>query len=175
MPIPKPQASSFVPPGPGAWELESTHMTRPLSVLMASVFPQNMMRGFADGTRSYGVLLDHFEVAIINRFFYMCPRPAGAPKSAKGPPPKLMFKLLTKLHPELRSRIKRAAEIFPERAWRKELDWWDREVKPGIAAEAKALLAEDVASLPTPQFVTHLRKAIEFTGKTIYWHHRFNI
>lgn len=150
-------------------------MTRPLSVLMAGVFPANMMRGFADGTRSYGVLLDHLEVAIINRFTYMCPRPVGAPKGAKGPPPKPIFKLLLKLHPELRRRVKRAGEIFSERAWRKDLAWWDDEVKPGIAAEARAMLAEDIAALPTPQCVAHLRRAVEFMGKTVYWHHRFNM
>jgi rifampicin phosphotransferase len=174
MPTSVPPASAFVPPAPGAWELERTHMTRPLSVLMAGVFPQNMMRGFADGTRAYGVLLDHLEVAVINRFTYMAPRPVGAPKGAKGPPPRPIFALLTRLHPELRRRIKRAAEVFPQRAWRKELDWWDREIKPGIAAEARDLLADDVAALPTPQFVAHLRRAVDFMGRTIYWHHRFN-
>jgi phosphohistidine swiveling domain-containing protein len=170
-----PPASSFVPPSPGAWELERTHTTRPISVLMADVFPQNMMRGFGDGTRAYGVLLDHLEIAIIHRFFYMCPRPVGAPKDAKGTPPKLLFKLLTKLHPELRRRIKRASEVFVERTWRKELDWWDTEVKPGIAAEARDLLSDDLPTLPTTQFVAHLRRAIEFLGRTVYWHHRFNI
>jgi hypothetical protein len=109
---------------------------------MADLFPAAMMRGFAEGTRYYGILLDHLEVAIINRFCYMAPRPAGAPKSAKGPPPKLLFKLLQHVNPELRRRIKRAEEIFPERAWRKELKWWHDEVKPAIGAEARALLAD---------------------------------
>ena len=165
---------NFVPPSPGAWELERTHVTRPVSVLMAEVFPASMMRGFSEGTRHYGVLLDHLDVAIINRFCYMAPRPAGAPKSAKGPPPKFVFKLLQHVQPELKRRIKRAAEIFPERSWRKELAWWHNEVKPRIVAESKALLAEDLATLPTPQFIDHLRRAVDFFGRTIYWHHRFN-
>ena len=95
-------ATSFVPPSPGSWELEQTHMTRPLSVVMHGVFPENMMRGFADGTRAYGILLDHMEVAIINGFTYTAPRPVGAPKGAKGPPPRLMFEVLRRLHPEIR-------------------------------------------------------------------------
>ena len=167
--------TTFVPPGSGAWELERTHNSRPMSVLMAELFPAAMMRGFSEGTRYYGVLLDHLEVAIINRFCYVAPRAAGAPKSAKGPPPKLLFKLLQHVNPELKRRIKRAEAVFPERAWRKELTRWHDEVKPAIAAEAKTLMAENIAALPTPEFVLHLRQAIDFCGRTIYWHHRFNM
>ena len=60
--------TSFVPPSPGSWELEQTHLTRPISYFMAEVFPGEMMRGFKDASRAYGVLLDHLEVAIINGF-----------------------------------------------------------------------------------------------------------
>ena len=35
---------------------------------MASVIPPSMMAGFKEGTRTYGLLLDYLEVAIINRF-----------------------------------------------------------------------------------------------------------
>lgn len=165
---------SFDAPVPGAWELERTHLTRPVSVLMAELFPANMMRGFSEGTRFYGVLLDHLEVAVINRFVYMCPRPAGAPKTARGTPPKLLFKLLQHANPELRARIRRAEVTFRERLWRQELAWWHSEVKPAIVAEAHALLAEEVTSLPAPELASHVRRAIDFFGRTIYWHHRFN-
>lgn len=165
---------TFAPPAPGAWELERTHLTRPVSVLMGDVFPANMMRGFAEGTRFYGVLLDHLDVAVINRFMYMCPRPAGAPKTAKGPPPKLVFKLLQHVNPELRTRIRRAEATFRDRLWRQEVTRWHEEVKPAIASEARQLHSEDVASLPMPALVAHVRRAVDFLGRTIYWHHRFN-
>lgn len=125
-------APEFSPPSPGAWELEQTHITRPASVFMADIFPAEMMRGFSDGTRSFGVLLDHLDVAVINRFVYMCPRPVGAPKGAKGPPPRLVFAILRRLHPEIRRRVKRAEEVFRDRHWRHETEWWHNEVKPGI-------------------------------------------
>jgi pyruvate,water dikinase len=165
---------AFVPPAPGAWELERTHVTRPCSILMEQVFPPNMMKGFSEGTRYYGVLLDYLDVAIINRFVYMAPRPAGAPKTAKGTPPKFVFKLLQTLNPELRRRIKRSSEIWQQRAWRNDLKWWHEEVKPAVQAEAQALLAEDIASIPDAQLVDHVRRAVDFFGRTTYWHHRFN-
>ena len=77
-------AARFVPPSPGAWELEQTHLTKPPSIYFASVFPGAMMRGFKAGTLHYGLLLDHLEVSVINRFVYYAPRPVGAPKTVRG-------------------------------------------------------------------------------------------
>ncbi len=164
----------FTPPSPGAWELEQTHLSRPISVFMAEIFPPNMMRGFRDGSRAYGILLDYLDVAVINRFVYMAPRPVGAPKGAKGPPPRPVFWLLQRVHPELRRRIARASEVLRDRHWRKEFAWWNSDVKPGIAAEAQALLAEDVATMSDGALADHVRRAADFGGRTIYWHHRFN-
>lgn len=133
-----------------------------------------MMKGFAEATKTYGVLLDHIELAIIDGFLYSAPRPVGAPKDAKGPPPKPVFKLLTWFHPEIRRRIRRADEIFRDKYWRQELAWWDSEVKPSIEREAKALLAEDPATLPLPALAAHVRKAAEFARRGVYFHHRLN-
>src|SRR4051812_20129578 len=98
-------ATEFVPPSPGAWELEQTHLTRPVSGYMEALFPPAIMRGFADGTRTYGVMLDPPEIAVIKGFGYAAPRPVGAPKGAKGTPPPLLFPILCRVHPEIRRRI----------------------------------------------------------------------
>ena len=91
-----------------------------------------MMDGFKEGTRLYGVLLDHLEVAVINRFIYMAPRPVGAPKGAKGTPPRLVFEVLRRVHPEIRRRVARATDVFRDRYWREDVICWDREVKPAM-------------------------------------------
>ena len=164
----------FVPPSPGSWELEQTHMTRPISVFMADIFPQPMMRGFRESMQAYGALLDYLDIAIINRFIYIAPRPVGAPKDAKGTPPRALFWVLQRVHPELRRRIRRAEEGFRTRVWRQELRWWDTEVKPALAAEAAGLVKEDLCACSTPELAAHVRRAADFAGRTIYWHHRFN-
>src|SRR5688500_2034548 len=135
---------ALTPPSPGAWQLEQTHLTRPPSVFVTATMPSAMMAGFKAGTRAYGVLLDYLEVAVINRFLYMAPRAVGAPKGAKGPPPRLVFEILRRLHPEIRRRVARADIVFRERYWREDVIRWDREVKPAMLARARALLAEDV-------------------------------
>jgi len=167
-------STAFIPPSPGAWELEQTHFTKPPSVYFATVFGPAMMRGFKEGTRHYGLLLDHLEVAVINRFVYYAARPVGAPKGAKGPPPKPIFKLLTMLHPEIRYRIARSREAMEKKFWRDDVTRWDNEIKPMLAAEAKRLRGEDVASLSNQQLADHVRRATGFLDKAMFWHHRMN-
>ncbi|MEQ1759538.1 MAG: PEP-utilizing enzyme [Vicinamibacterales bacterium] len=164
----------FVPPSPGAWELERTHFTRPISRFATAVFPAAMKRGFGDATRAYGALLDYIELAVVNGVVYSAARPVGAPKGAKGHPPRPVFWLLQRLHPEIRRRIKRADEVFAQRFWREELRWWDSEVKPMLASEARALLAEDLLALSDHELSSHVQRAAEFAGKTIFYHHRLN-
>jgi pyruvate,water dikinase len=134
-----------------------------------------MMRGFKAGTSYYGALLDYLDVAVINRFIYMTPRPVGAPKGSKGPPPKAIFKLLTRLHPEIRRRVRRSGEVFQQKIWREDLRLWDNEVRPTLAAEAKALLADDLESATNAQLAAHVRRATAFLDSAVYFHHRFNV
>lgn len=169
-----PSTAVFTPPSPGAWELEQTHVTKAPSVYFTSVFPPAMMRGFKEGTRHYGLLLDHLEVAVINRFVYYAARPVGAPKGAKGPPPKPIFKLLTVLHPEIRRRIRRSREMLEGRIWRQDVARWDSEIRPALAAEAGRLLADDLAGATTTQLANHVRRATAFLDTAIFWHHRLN-
>ncbi len=165
---------TFTPPSPGSWELEQTHMTKPPSILTGDLMPAQMMRGFSQGSRHYGLLLDYLDVAIINRFLYMAPRPVGAPKSAKGTPPRLLFALMRRVHPAIRQRVNRATAVFRDRVWRADMEWWDTEVRPKLAAEARALLNDDLASLSDGQLVAHLQRAFEFVRTAVFYHHRFN-
>jgi rifampicin phosphotransferase len=167
-------ASSFKPPSPGAWELEQTHLSRPPSMFTAAVFPDAMMAGFKEGTRTYGLLLDYIEVAVINRFIYTAPRAVGAPKGSKGPPPRLVFEVLRRLHPEIRRRVRRAEEIFRGRLWREDVDRWDRELRPRLAAQGRALQADDLNSATDSQLAEHVRRATDLLREAVFTHHRLN-
>lgn len=167
-------ASAFKPPSPGAWELEQTHLSRPPSIFTAAVVPDAMMAGFKEGTRTYGILLDYLEVAVINRFVYMAPRPVGAPKSARGAPPRLVFELLRRVHPELRRRVRQAEATFRDRRWRRDVEWWDRELKPDLAAKARALKEEDLSAVSEAQLADHVRRATDLLREAVFTHHRLN-
>jgi phosphohistidine swiveling domain-containing protein len=165
----------FEPPSPGAWELESTHTQRPITHYLGAMFTEHMMRGFKFATANYGALLDHFEMALINQFVYMAPRAVGAPKSAKGPPPKLIFKLLTKLHPEIRKRLKRTREVFEGKLWREDVARWDAEIKPRIIKRNAELAAVEPTKLDTDALVQHLLDVEERVIDAIFHHHSYNL
>jgi pyruvate,water dikinase len=167
-------ASTFTPPAPGAWELEQTHLTRPPSVFTAAVIPEPMMAGFKEGTRFYGMLLDYLEVAVINRFLYLAPRAVGAPKSAQRPPPRFVFEILRRLHPDVRRRVRRAETVFRDRVWREDVERWDREWRPRLKAQADLLLAEDLSTASDAQLADHVRRAAEFLRDAAFIHHRLN-
>ena len=58
--------------------------------------------------------------------------------------------------------------------WRADIEWWDNDVRPTLAAEARALLNDDLASLSDAQLVAHLQRAFEFVRSAAFYHHRFN-
>src|SRR5262245_4439570 len=109
----------FKAPGPGVWELEQTHFGRPATRYISEAFPDSLERGFAEGTKRYGLLLDTLRMRPVNDFIYGQFRPVGAPEGAKGPPPRLIFQIITRLHPEIRSRVAACPEVFASKLWRK--------------------------------------------------------
>ncbi len=170
-----PQSPALVPPRQGAWELERTHSSRALSGFSTSIFPTAMPRGFAAGLRNYGVLLDRLDVAVIGGFIYTCPRGVGAPEDAKGVPPRPVFAVMRRLHPEMRWRVNRALTVFRDRIWHEELALWDGTVKPANQSAARALRAEAVGQLTDVELADHIRRAAAFCDTAIENHHRFNM
>jgi phosphohistidine swiveling domain-containing protein len=166
--------TEFTPPGPGVWERESTHLVRPMSRALEALYPQAATEGFRWAMARYGLLLETMEFAPVNRFIYICARPVGAPKSAKGPPPKLIFKLLTKLHPEVRKRIRDIGQVWKTKRWREDVARWDDEWKPAIAKENRELQSVDVRSLSDEQLAAHLQKTVDALIRAIYRHHSLN-
>src|SRR5688572_19125842 len=167
-------ANDFPAPGPGAWELESVHMIRPVSRSMASILPAAATAGFRDSMARYGMLLDYMEFAVVNRFVYICARPVGAPKGAKGPPPRMIFKLLTKLHPEMRKRIKTVAEVWRTKLWREDVQRWDSERKPAIFKENTSLQNVDVRALSDEELAVHLGRCFDAVRRGVTTHHSLN-
>src|SRR5688572_23310118 len=167
-------SNEFAPPGPGVWELESTHLTRPVSRAMAAVFPAAATEGFRAGMARYGMMLDHLEFAVVNRFVYICARPVGAPKGAKGPPPKFIFKMLTKLHPEVRKRIRAVTETWATKRWREDIALWDTKLKPAIAKENLALQSVDLRALTDQQLIAHLELCFDASSRAVTQHHSLN-
>ena len=44
-------AGVFEAPGPGTWELDTTHFSKPLSAYTSSIMGDSFVRSFKEGTR----------------------------------------------------------------------------------------------------------------------------
>ena len=66
----------FEPPGPGPWGLDPVHFPRPATRYWTEMHPTAFMRGTGEFARSYGMLIDGLEIAYVNGFAYMRPKPA---------------------------------------------------------------------------------------------------
>jgi phosphohistidine swiveling domain-containing protein len=166
--------SGFAPPGPGVWELEATHMVRPVSRALEAVFPDAATAGFREGMARYGLLLEGMEFKTVNRFIYTAARAVGAPKNAKGPPPKLIFKLLIKLHPEIKRRVRTVAETFATKRWREDVARWDAQLKPAIARENRELQSVALRTLTDAALARHLERCFDASRRAVTTHHSLN-
>ena len=156
----------FKAPGPGSWELEQTHFAKPATRYASTLISEPLARGFGEGTKRYGLLLDTLRMRFVNDFCYSKFVPVGAPESASGPPPRPIFWLLTRLHPEIRRRIAAAPDVFTKKLWREDMRRWDEEYKPDSIARNRTLQNTAIATLGDPEFLAYL--AASFALKSLW-------
>ena len=176
--------TQWIAPGAGGWRRDDSHITTVLTGYTDDILIANQMRGFREGFAFYGAMLDGFDAQYAYGRWYLRPRIAGAPKlpvwgdsppaKIKGPgkpPPKLIFKLLFKLHPEMRRRAKRAAEVWRTKAWREVAANWQVE-KPGLIAVSRELTRIDVTALDDAALADHVAKTTDIVRETVVMHFR---
>ena len=168
--------SDFSPPSPGVWHLETTHAWRPWSSVMSAIgCHESATAGFAESMRRYGLLLEGMEFGQINRFQYGCVRAVGAPRRpTAGPPPKMLFTLMTKVHPEIRRRNRTISQVFAGKLWRQDVDRWDNEIKPTLIQQNTELQSVSLAALDDEQLIEHLGRCFEAVRQAWRHHHAFN-
>jgi pyruvate,water dikinase len=166
---------SFEPPGPGSWALDATHFTRPVTRFTAEIFPREFARGFGEGLKRYGLLLENLDYQFMDGVPYFCLRAVGAPPEAMGHPPREVWDQLAASHPEIRARLATSAVALAEKRWRADLELWDREVKPAAVREQLALQAVDPSRMANDALLAHLDRCRENAKQQVYRHHRFNV
>jgi pyruvate,water dikinase len=168
-----PASRTFEAPGPGAWELETTHFSRPISTFLQRPFLAGFPVGFAESAARYSLMFEGFEPRLVHGFVYVRPKVFGAPPDAKGPPPKVVFQLLTRLVPKIRRRLRAGAEAFEEKLWREDLRRWDEEVKPAAIRAHRALQDVEPRGLSDGALVDHLAACERHVEVMHRQHHQF--
>ena len=167
---------TFEAPGPGPWDVETVHLSRPVTALAAGMFPQALSEGFGEGTERYGLLLDTLDFAIVQRIPYARMLPVGA-KNGPGEklPPKLLLQLILRLHPEMRRRRRTAEKAERDKLWLQDLRRWDDEVKPATIARSLALLRVDPETLSDDELMNHLNECAEWAFRMVKQHQQFTV
>jgi pyruvate,water dikinase len=161
----------FEAPGPGTWELDTTHFSKPLSAYTSSFMGDSLVRGFKEGTERFGLLMSHLKSAKVHGFSYSQPVLAFTSEDAlPGPPPAGYFE-----QPELLARLRRGKKAIENKLWREDLKRWDEEVKPDSIRRNLGLQGVDPESLDTEGLIQHMTDCYQNAGEMLYRHHIFTI
>jgi pyruvate,water dikinase len=142
---------------------------------MSALVAEPLARGFREGTARYGLLLDTLRMRFVNDFCYGKFVAVGAPEGASGPPPRPIFMLLTRLHPEIRRRVATAPGALAAKLWREDMRRWDDEIKPDSIARNSRIQNTAVDALDDEAFIAHLEEVRANVVEMIYRHHMFTI
>ncbi|EYF08683.1 PEP-utilizing enzyme [Chondromyces apiculatus] len=164
----------FRAPGPGSWELETSHLARPMSTFVEPVTFRALQRGMDEGAERYGLKMP-MRMAVVNRFTYVQRVTPSWPAWLGGTPPRSLMWLVTRLHPALREDAARCAQAFDSRLWRADLERWDQIDRPRCMALHRALIAEDIEALDTEGLCAHLARAEAHLAEMVVIHHRYNM
>jgi phosphohistidine swiveling domain-containing protein len=175
LPVSVPALGPFAAPGKGSWELDMGHFRHPCTLLFQEIFPDAMSAGFKKASERYGALLSHMDIAYVNGFTYGRMRPVAAPEDAtsKAPPPRWLFKLLVKVAPPLRRRVKAAEQLWVNREWRVQLEEWKAAKKRAVEAHLR-LQTVDIAALDDAALIEHFRAARKHARAMVEQHHTYN-
>ncbi|MFT7675452.1 MAG: phosphohistidine swiveling domain-containing protein [Gammaproteobacteria bacterium] len=162
---------TYEAPGPGCWELDTTHFSKPLSLFSASAIPPGSRRGFMEGTARYGLLISHMANVVIHGFNYSKMVMAFAPDDAPaGPPPEGYFEM-----PDMVARIEAGVEAIANKLWREDLRIWDEDIKPDSIRRNNTLQTINPTDLDIAALIDHINDCSENLTEMWYRHHRFTI
>lgn len=162
----------FIAPGPGTWELDTTHSHAAMTVYATECF-DGLPRGFKEGCAKYGLMISHPQPLFMHNFFFMQLIPfVGKPGGS--PPPKFVFKLLSQVHPGIRKRAHTAHTAFTGRRWLQDLAEWDELKKDSIARNTQ-LQSVDLSQLDDSSLITHLQACKVNAEEMVYRHHIYTV
>jgi pyruvate,water dikinase len=148
----------------GYWERDNFHEPVPISPFGKVVLTEQIVKVFPRVFAEFGILLERAETAFIGGWMYRQVVPVGAPPSGRGrtgPPPRWLLRILMRVHPAIRGRIRAArqamASDLPDAVIRR----WNEEWRPEHQQEIARALAVDLGSLSDQELAAQVDHRIE--------------
>lgn len=158
-------------PGPGCWELETSHYGGTVTPMFEAIYRPSMRGGSGASFRRFGIPASHLEMRLVNARPYMRVVPAFEPPQlmrGKQPPDGVAW-LLSRVVPELRRRAATAQRATRARLWQSECSAWAAE-RTARVEENLALQDEPVDELDDRRLADHLIRAAQLTAAGVRRH-----
>lgn len=156
----------------GFWERETSHFPQPLSPFLRSFHLEIENRAFRQLFEDFSMLLDGIELREIGGWVYQRVVPFGG--QDRRPPPPLVWKLMVRLVPPLRSRIARCVDVMrADVPWHWATRWYD-EWKPWLIDRIRELRLVDLTRLDDQQLAEHMEAVRNLYRQGFDIHMRIN-
>ena len=143
----------------GYWESDAEHLPKPLSPMGRTVMVPSFTYGSEKMCSVSGLLLERFQYRDIGGWMYMRLVPLGGKDMT--PPPPIVMKILLRLIPAMRARIKRATEFVNNNEVEVLVERWHNEWYPELSKRIVELRDVDLAQLSDEELDTHLTHVID--------------
>jgi len=148
---------------PGYWESDAEHIPKPLSPMGRSVLLPSYTNGTQKMCTTTGFLLDRVEYRDIGGWIYMRLVPPGG--KDMDPPPTWVMKIMLRLIPDLRARIRRGTEFVRNNESDVLVERWYDKWYPEISKEMRELRDVNLAVLSDAELDTHMDRALALIGR----------
>ena len=162
-------------PGPGTWELDSSHAGSAPGPIQRGIYQHAFERGFGVGFDMFGSPLKTMEMRWVNGKFYRRLVPLIGGGRDLPPPPAPAMWLAARVVPAFRRAERKAKNSFTNKIWRDELHRWEHEWKPSIIKRNLELTDVDVASLDDGALADHLDMVHAHVLETTELHFRLHV
>ncbi|WP_436794128.1 PEP-utilizing enzyme [Actinospongicola halichondriae] len=164
--------TAFDSPDGRVWERDADHVSVPRTPMMRPLFDDEFGPGLATTFERLGAPLARAESCHVRGWGYLRMVPAGAPDRPGGsakPPPDLVMKVLTRVHPELRRREKNARRAIETEVWMDDVAAWGDE-RPRWVQTFDAHQSLDLRSLDDGRLADELER-MEIDARAMFRRH----
>ncbi|MBC8365214.1 MAG: hypothetical protein H8E59_09455 [Actinobacteria bacterium] len=166
---------SFAAPGPGYWQLDRSHFPGGTTPIMQWLVPEAMQAAYRKQWPILGVPAETLSFRFVHGFTYTRMRPLIRPDrpSAK-PPPTLLLKVASRLHPEFRRRTRAARRNLEHSPAPAVIARWHAETRPRLVEQNLAFGAIDLAGLDDEGLTDHIDDLLVHIRWTFEEHFRLH-
>ncbi len=166
---------TFTPPGPGHWDLDRSHFPGGTTPIMQWLMTESVETAFGKLWPEFGIAAETLSMRFVHGFAYTRVRPLIAPdKPSRRPPPALVLKIVTRLHPEFRRRTEAAARTLASSPAPAVIEEWHRVIRPRLVARNLEMQDVDVAGLDDDTLAAHLDLLLRYIRETFEEHFRLH-